>query len=142
MYDTKLDERTAKEMIDRIYDRWFVVGYMTGREDEVEYYDDLNLAPIFADMVENTIYANGYNRLYEVEKLDIWLSSWHSHYGTALQSAKAISCIFRDWTAMRWFDLAGWIASGELNEQLEKWGYDFLCMTPLPVDDPDNVSWI
>lgn len=141
MHNTKLDERTAKTMIDRIYVDKFVVGCKNS-EGEVDVYDDLNVAPVFYHMVEDVHVSDGYHKLFELSHEDVWLFSWNEHYRSAVTEAKALGLIFGDWTSMRWLDLAKWIASGELNEQLEKWGYDYLCMTPLSVDDPDHVSWI
>lgn len=142
MHNTKLDERTAKEMIDHIYTDEFVVGHISSHDGEIALYDDLNVAPIFSGMVDDVHFSDGYHKLFELSHEDVWLFSWSEHHRAALTGAKVLSLIFGDWTSMRWLDLAEWIASGELNERLTEWGYDYLCMTPLPVDDLDHVSWI
>lgn len=130
-----LDESTIERMLDCIYEDVVVV-----RNGEFE---GLNVAPIFSEMLDDAHYADGYHRILEKDQRSVWLFSWSEHHKAAYTSARALGCIFPEWVSMSWLELAERIVSGELNDLLVQWDYEFLCHTPLPVDDEiENISWI
>ena len=139
-----IDESIAKQMIDAVYDDELVVGYCSfgyDHPEESELYE-LNVAPLFIEMVDRQHVAEAYSRLFHQTHDDVWLHSWYTDHSVAFAYAKSLSLILGDWTTMRWLDLATSIASGKLNEFLTKSGYGYLCRTPLPTDDPDDLYWL
>lgn len=139
-----LDEPAIKAMIDAVYGDDLIVGHRNCYEEPVED-TELNVAPIFCEMCEAAHLADGYRRLHMKDEKDesgVWLFSWSEEHKAAYVGAKALGCIFPEWTGMRWLELAERMASGELNDLLTEWGYEFLRFTPLPVDDHEHVSWI
>lgn len=139
-----IDESIAKQMIDAVYDDELVVGYCSFSYDQPEASElfELNVAPLFIEMVDRQHVAEAYSKLFHQTHNDVWLHSWHTDHSVAFAYAKSLSLILGDWTSVRWLDLATSIASGKLNEFLTKSGYEYLCRTPLPTDDPDNLTWL
>ena len=139
-----IDESIAKQMIDAVYDDDLVVGYhyQFGDEQSTELLFELNVAPLFIEMVDRQHVAEAYSKLFHQTHDDVWLHSWYTDHSVAFAYAKSLSLILGDWTSVRWLDLATSIASGKLNEFLTKSGYEYLCCTPLPTDDPDNLTWL
>lgn len=136
-----IDEPTIKRMLDCIYEDKLFIGYSNAYDEPCEDYE-LNVAPIFAEMVDNAHLADGYQRILESDHRDVWLFSWSEYHKASFVGAKALACVLQEWTSMRWMELAERISSGELNDMLTEFGYEFLCMTPLPIDDIEHVSWI